>query len=119
MDTQTMKYFGEDPCKFRHFGETEATFGAYHFDEVSQTLVRSWAACALNENCIAPPGTASKLSCSIHRTEDGRCHRFDQAVLSLMLRRLYHEQNDYPQVPVPINLRVIERGSRINYFPID
>ncbi|XP_060607945.1 uncharacterized protein LOC132760071 [Ruditapes philippinarum] len=116
-DVQTMEYLKEDRCKFRHFGEVEATFVLFHFDDVTHTVVDVWAACALNENCIAPEGTHLKLSCRISKTSDGRCHRFDQAVLSILLRRLYHEKNDYPLVSTPFHIHEIKRGNAISYFP--
>ncbi|XP_045183782.2 uncharacterized protein LOC123542163 [Mercenaria mercenaria] len=116
-DIQTMQYFGEDRCKFRHFGEVEATFVLFHFDDVTNILVDQWAACALSNDCIAPDGTDKKLSCRISNRYDGRCHRFDQAVLSILLRRLYHEKNDYPLVPTPFHIHEIKRGNAISYFP--
>lgn len=118
-DPQTMQYLGEDPCKYRHFGENEATFVLFHYDDVSRVLVGAWAACALNEACMCPPDTAGKLHCSAGIEADGRCHRFDQAVLSILFRRLYHDQNDYPLVSVPFNIHQVKRGNRVHYFPLD
>ena len=115
-DVQTMNYLHEDPCKFRPFGEIEATFVLFHYDDITSVLVEAWCACALSQNCIAPPGTDSKLSCNVRNLKDGRCHRFDQAVLSMLLRRLYHAQNDYPLVETPFSIHVIKRGNRVNYF---
>ena len=115
-DAQTFKYLGEDPCKFRRFGEIEATFVLFHFDNVTSALVEAWCACALSEKCIAPPGSSSKLFCAMNVKQDGRCHRFDQAVLSILLRRLYHDQNDYPLVTTPFKIHEIKRGDRENYF---
>ncbi|XP_060568726.1 uncharacterized protein LOC132727312 [Ruditapes philippinarum] len=116
-DIQTMEYLKEDRCKFRHFGEVEATFVLFHFDDVTHTIVDTWAACAVNKNCIAPQGTNRKLSCRISNKSDGRCHRFDQAVLSILLRRLYHAKNDYPLVSTPFHIHEIKRGNAISYFP--
>lgn len=118
-DPQTMQYFGEDPCKYRHFGENEATFVLFHYDEISRALVNAWAACALNEECMCPKGTESKLGCNARREVDGRCHRFDQAVLSILFRRLYHDINDYPLVNVPFKIHIIKRGNSIKYFPTE
>lgn len=118
-DPQTMQYFGEDPCKYRHFGENEATFVLFHYDEISRALVNAWAACALNEECMCPKGTESKLGCNARREVDGRCHRFDQAVLSILFRRLYHDINDYPLVNVPFKIHIIKRGNSIRYFPTE
>ena len=115
-DIQTMNYLQEDRCKFRHFGEVEATFVLYHFDDVTKTLVDAWTSCALNKACMSPPGTASKLGCNVNNQSDGRCHRFDQAVLSIMLRRLYHKQNDYPLVDEPFHIHEVRRGQSMNFL---
>lgn len=112
---ETMKYLGEDACKFRELGETEAGFNIFRFDLLTNIIVNQWAACALNENCIAPKGSEKMLHCDIRKKQYGRCHRFDQSVLSIILRRLFHDRNDYPL----INLRYIrefKRGENVNYF---
>lgn len=114
---QTMQYLGEDRCKFRHFGEVEATFVLFHFDRVTDIVIDRWASCALNEDCIAPAGTEHKLTCNTNNKKDGRCHRFDQAVLSILLRRLYHEKNNYPLVTNPFHIHTIRRGQFVSYFP--
>ena len=115
-DKKTMRYLGEDPCKYRHFGENEATFVLFHFDEISRVFVNAWAACALNKECMCPAGTAEKLYCNAVQQWDGRCHRFDQAVLSILFRRLYHKINDYPLVDVPFKIHTIRRGETVKYF---
>lgn len=116
-DVQTMQYLGEDTCKFRHFGEIEATFVLFHYDNVTDIVVDQWVSCALNNQCMAPPGTDKKLSCSPAVKHDGRCHRFDQAVLGILLRRLYHEKNDYPLVSDPFHIHEIMRGQSVSFFP--
>lgn len=116
-DIQTMKYLGEDTCKYRYYGEVEATFLLFYSDHVIDILIDQWAACALNEACMAPPGTRKKLSCSTKKKWDGRCHRFDQSVIGILLRRLYHEQNDYPMIDKPLHIHVIKRGESVSYFP--
>ncbi|WAR29868.1 hypothetical protein MAR_003444, partial [Mya arenaria] len=53
-DIRTMLHLREDRCKYRYFGEIEAGFVLYHFDDVTKTVVDSWSACALTERCISP-----------------------------------------------------------------
>lgn len=113
-DPATMNYFAEDACKYRQFGEFEAGFNLYHFDNVTSIVVNQWAACALNEECIAPKGSENKQSCYFWKRYDGRCHRFDQSALSIILRRLFHVRNDYPLVP--IDIRTFHKGETVNYF---
>ena len=58
-----------------------------------QEHVMKWASiCALVKDCIAPPG--SKLYCpgnfhTIPREQFGGCHRYDQALFSLLVTNLY------------------------------
>ena len=108
-----MRYLGEDYCKFRQFGEVEAGFVLYHLDDVTQTLVEAWSACAMIEECMAP--RTARLSCQ-QNTIDGFCHRFDQSVLSILLRRLFHHKNDYPEVDQPIRIHVVQRGQSVAFL---
>lgn len=115
-DKRTFKFLGEDRCKFRPFGETWATTVMFHYDRLSRAVVQAWATCALNRDCIAPPGSLEKLACHMEQTFDGRCHRFDQSVLSIITRRLFHEQNVYP-LDISLNdIYVIRRGDIVWYF---
>ena len=113
----TMKYLGEDPCKYRYFGENEAGFLLFHYDEISRVLVNTWAACALTKQCMCPFGTEQMKRCS-NVAKDAVCHRFDQSIFSILFRRLYHEQNDYPIVEVPLDIHEINRHSPLRHFPI-
>ncbi|XP_052236883.1 uncharacterized protein LOC127848454 isoform X3 [Dreissena polymorpha] len=111
----TMSILEEDYCKFRYFGEIEASFVLFHFDSVSSLVVDKWSACASLDQCMNPRD--AKLSCHhISRPSDGQCHRYDQSVLSILLRRLYHDSNDYPLVSVPIRIHELRRGSVEHYF---
>ena len=114
-DKRTASYLGEDMCKYRYFGELEAGFVLYHFDHVTSIIVDQWVSCALVPECMAPTG--AKLGCSVKSTSDGQCHRYDQSVLSIIIRRLFHEINDYPNVKEPFRIHVIKRGEGVNYFP--
>ncbi|XP_060572119.1 uncharacterized protein LOC132730254 isoform X2 [Ruditapes philippinarum] len=115
-DKRTVAYLGEDMCKYRYFGELEAGFVLYHFDHVTSVIVDQWVSCALVQDCMAPAG--AKLGCNNKITTDAQCHRYDQAVLSIIIRRLFHEINDYPNVIKPFRIHVIRRGDGVNYFPI-
>jgi len=110
-----MMYLKEDRCKFRHFGQIEAGFVLYHFDDVTKSVVDAWSACALNEKCIAP--ARAKIICNPGITRDGSCHRFDQSALSIILRRVFHLCNDYPLVKEPFRIHEIRRGEETDFFP--
>ncbi|XP_045206970.2 uncharacterized protein LOC123559231 [Mercenaria mercenaria] len=115
-DKRTFKYLGEDRCKFRPFGETWATTVMFHYDRMSRAVVQAWVTCSLNTDCIAPTGSLQKLICHMNLTFDGRCHRFDQSVLSIITRRLFHEQNVYPLDKHLNDIYVIKRGDIVSYF---
>lgn len=91
---ETFKFLGEDACKFRHLGEAWGGIVLVHFDRISKTVINAWAACALNVKCMAPVSLTQ--ICDPDVIHDSRCHRFDQSVLSVLVRRVYHEQNTYP-----------------------
>ncbi|XP_052236887.1 uncharacterized protein LOC127848454 isoform X7 [Dreissena polymorpha] len=113
----TMSILEEDYCKFRYFGEIEASFVLFHFDSVSSLVVHKWSACASLDQCMNP--SDAELSCyHISGPSDGQCHRYDQSVLSILLRRLYHDSNDYPLVSVPIRIHELRRGNVERYFSL-
>ncbi|XP_053400739.1 uncharacterized protein LOC128557406 [Mercenaria mercenaria] len=114
-DVRTFNYLEEGICKFRSFGEVWATTVLFHFDDITKAVVNAWASCALNEACIAPVGK-EKLSCDLLDINDGRCHRFDQSVLGIILRRLYHEQNEYPLDKKLNKIYSVGRREFVNYF---
>ena len=115
-DTRTFHFLGEDVCKYRPYGEIWATAVLFHFDDVTRHIVKAWAICALNSDCIAPPGVLNKLHCDVNNKCDGRCHRFDQSVLGIILYRLFHELETYPTDLSLNDIYVIKRGSMVNYF---
>ncbi|XP_060587677.1 uncharacterized protein LOC132743168 [Ruditapes philippinarum] len=114
-DIRTFNYLAEDICKYRSFGEVWATTVVFHYDHITKAVVNAWASCALNEACIAPVGE-DKLKCDFLDISDGRCHRFDQSVLGIILRRLYHEQNEYPLDKKLNNIYFIKRRELVNYL---
>ena len=110
----TFNYFKEHPCPYTEFGEVEAGNVAFHDSEVSRTIVRKWLSCALTQDCLQPEGSSSACR---RVTQIGQCHRYDQSALSIILRRLYHEQNDYPLVEKPFRIIKVMRGNSVHYLP--
>ncbi|KAL4227780.1 hypothetical protein ACF0H5_013216 [Mactra antiquata] len=111
---KTFEFLQEDKCKFNNLGEVTAGFVLYHYDDVTRTVVDSWAACALNEQCISPDDALDKIDCSsvddVTKTDSHHvCHRFDQSILGILLRRLFHNKNYYPDVTNQINIYIINR----------
>ena len=110
---ETFNYFQENPCPYSELGEIEAGNIAFHDSHVSRTIIRKWLSCALIRECIQPSGSVKHCTGS---TLVGACHRYDQSALSLILRRLYHDQNDYPLVEKPYRIIEVKRGEAVHYF---
>lgn len=115
-DVRTFKYLNEDICKFRQLGEVWATTVMFYYNQISRAIVQAWVSCALNRDCIAPPGTENMLTCHPGVREDGHCHRFDQSVLSILIRRLFHERNLYPVDERLRKMFFISRREFVDYF---
>lgn len=117
-DRRMFTYFDEDPCLFVNFGEIEASSIAFSKHLVSRVVLRQWILCALDQNCIAPTDSSKqcKMTLNVTTMEIGRCHRFDQSAISIILRRLYHKQNHYPLVEIPFKIIEIRRREDIPYF---
>ena len=114
---KTFNYFKEHPCPYGSFGETESGNTGFYDSHVSRVIVKKWLSCALIEECIAPRGHTKR--CTNHKsTVTGSCHRYDQSALGIMLRRLYHDRNDYPNVRKPFKFLTVMREHRINYLPL-
>ena len=111
----TFNYFKEHPCPYNEYGEIEAGNVAFYDNHVSRTIIRNWVSCALIKDCLAPIG--SQAGCRRGGMIAGQCHRYDQSVLSIILRRLYHKQNDYPLVEKAFWIIKVMRGERVNYLP--
>ena len=65
-------------------------------DEVQRHIMKWAVICALNKDCIAPPG--SKINCGYHFPPDsfGGCHRYDQSLQSILVSNAYnHEQEKF------------------------
>ena len=65
-------------------------------DEVQRHIMKWLVICALQLDCIAPPG--SKLFCGYHFPRDrfGGCHRYDQSLQNIIVSNAYnHEQEKY------------------------
>ncbi|KAK5983788.1 hypothetical protein GCK32_010964 [Trichostrongylus colubriformis] len=74
-----------NPCE--NYG---ATFAFILRTEKTITILKWWVLCALEKDCMAPPG--SQLYCKFGReryTQYGDCHRYDQSVINLLLENMY------------------------------
>ena len=89
----TYSFLQETPCVFRNSREFSASLLLFHSGNniVRNYLIKPWVACALIEGCQKTHHEESTLlMCRTHQHYHA-CHRFDQAVLGLLLYRLFSE----------------------------
>ena len=88
----TFKFLEESPCLYKNFTEYHAGLILIHSGNsvVNNYIIEPWVKCALIEECMKTKHDEMKiLKCPSH-TKFHSCHRFDQAILSLLIFRLFH-----------------------------
>ncbi|XP_052791359.1 uncharacterized protein LOC128225544 [Mya arenaria] len=115
-DARTFTFLKEDTCKFKPFAEVSATTVLFYFNSITKAVVKAWVKCALNEDCIAPKGSNLKIICDLKDSRDGRCHRFDQSVLGILFRRIYHETDIFEPGKSLNKVVEIRRNEVLHYF---
>ena len=89
------EFLQEPPCLYRNFGEFSASLILIHRSSQIATdyIAKPLASCALIEHCIETKYPLSDIiACHSHKHYHA-CHRYDQAFLSLLLYRLYHDSH--------------------------
>ncbi|KAK3591777.1 hypothetical protein CHS0354_019549 [Potamilus streckersoni] len=92
VDPDTFKYLGEDPCLF--YDKKDAAGGGIivrRTDFTLETIMRPWVSCALSFGCMVTSRSKELFDCPAidGLTPLGSCHRFDQAILGIILYRVY------------------------------
>jgi len=61
----------------------------HNTDDVHEHVMKMFTACALEENCLAPPG--SKWQCKFDFTgrKPAGCHRYDESALNILLKNWF------------------------------
>ena len=90
----TFRFLQEPPCLYRKYKEFIGRLLIFHSDNklVNDYVIQPWVKCALSEECMKTKhSTGGKLlRCPSHKIYHS-CHRYDQAVLSMLIYRLFPE----------------------------
>ena len=95
-DEQTFQVLNEPPCLYDRLVMVAAGFIAiYAKDDVVEGVMNPWTKCALVEECMFTTKSMREvLKCHIDDNVVVRhsCHRYDQSVLNILVKRLYHQE---------------------------
>ncbi|XP_046565429.1 uncharacterized protein LOC124274156 [Haliotis rubra] len=83
-------YFNSDPCHYSMYQENEANFILLHNQPFVRKLIMDpWVACAVDPNCMCHNGAQKLFRCPTHTRKYGKCHRYDQSTIGLILLKLF------------------------------
>ncbi|KAK3598589.1 hypothetical protein CHS0354_009784 [Potamilus streckersoni] len=117
IDPDTYHFLREDPCLF--VNKPSCGTGGILVKRSSFTLeyiMRPWVSCALTFGCMVNKRSKQMLKCPSFDPKDwtlGACQRYEQAVLSIILWRLYGR---YDVVMFPKGFVESWRGDQFQYF---
>lgn len=90
----TFLFLEEPPCLYKKYKEFIGRLLIFHSDHkvVNEYIIKPWIKCALTEECMKTKrDTGGRLLyCQSHKIYHS-CHRYDQAILSLFIYRLYSD----------------------------
>ncbi|XP_067650237.1 uncharacterized protein [Haliotis asinina] len=93
-------YFNTEPCHFSVYHESESGFIMLHNQPFTRRLVMDpWVSCAVDPNCMCHPGAKKLYWCSFGTRKYGKCHRYDQSAINLILLQLFRRNIDSIQIP--------------------
>ena len=97
-DQQTFQVLNEPPCLYDRLVMVEAGFIAiYAKHDVVEGILKPWTMCALVKECMFTTKSMRQiLKCHIddNVVVNHSCHRYDQSVLNILMKRLYHQEMD-------------------------
>ncbi|KAL3847983.1 hypothetical protein ACJMK2_018870 [Sinanodonta woodiana] len=116
IDPETYQFLKEDPCLF--VNKPSCGTGGILVKRSNFTLeyiMRPWVSCALTFGCMVNNRSQQMLHCppSPKNWALGACQRYEQAVLSIILWRLYGR---YDVVMFPKRFVDTRRGDQFQYF---
>uniref|UniRef100_A0AC34F5E2 Uncharacterized protein n=1 Tax=Panagrolaimus sp. ES5 TaxID=591445 RepID=A0AC34F5E2_9BILA len=99
--------FATHPKMLQYFNMSEETAknnimiagGLFIISRKGSNILQKWNKCALEKECMAPEGSELYCTCGECRTKNiyGNCHRFDQAVLSILTLQCSSNLKDFYQ----------------------
>ncbi|XP_041377367.1 uncharacterized protein LOC121389784 [Gigantopelta aegis] len=109
-------YFGDSACQFETYFQLGAGFIAAHNERfMRDVMFKTWWACAVDPECMCTDYDNRELSCNMTIRKYSKCHRFDQATLTLMLAKLFREFTFSFRSPYTKYFSV-KQGHSDNYF---
>ena len=93
VNRDTFTFLGEPPCLYKNFTEYHAGLILVNTGKsvIKNHIINPWVKCALIESCMKTKHNEMDIiQCPSH-TKFHVCHRFDQAVLSILIYRLFHD----------------------------
>ena len=93
VNRDTFTFLDEQPCLYKDFAEFESGLILINTGAsiVNNYIIDPWVKCALIESCMKTKHNEMDIiKCPSH-TKFHVCHRFDQAVLSILIYRLFHD----------------------------
>ena len=93
----TFQFLNEPPCLYDRELMIEAgLIVIYLKDDIFEGVLNPWTKCALIEECMWTTRPISEvLKCWQNETvQYHRCHRYDQSVLNILMKRLFHDVMD-------------------------
>ena len=118
---QMFEMFGDSPCAHDKVPQIGAAFGMYHREDlIRHAVIRPWLGCAVNQFCICPVDPVKVIRCNSIMTASsasgiGKCHRFDQSALTIILAKLFRDKYFYVTVESDRFVDV-DRSDFVKYF---
>ncbi|XP_046560141.1 uncharacterized protein LOC124269174 [Haliotis rubra] len=113
IDKQMMQYFNSTACAYSPYRMTSGSFVFLHNEQfVRDAIVTPWAMCAVTQNCICPQHAVLYCNPNIHR--NGKCHRYDQAGLTMIVTKLFGQYIESFRLN-KLSYKV-KRGDKYKYF---
>ncbi|XP_041353474.1 uncharacterized protein LOC121371555 isoform X2 [Gigantopelta aegis] len=110
-DVKIFQWFGEEPCSFSNYFEIQTGHIMFYKSSLVESIIKYWVTCALNKECISPEN--SVYDCDSSTRKYGKCHRFDQSALSIILTRLFQES----RAVLHLTKFVLHKRQPVHYFP--